>query len=453
LSPLQWLEEHPPKEGRSRQIFLLTDGEISNVDEVLNLCRSMSKSSRIFSFGLGASPSRSLVKGLARATNGRFCFIPPSTKVDTYVGQQLEKALQPSITNLQIKWNLPTEVITAPMTIPPVYANDRLIVYGLINDPSFVFDHNVQVELVNEKHTLGQANINQIPNVINNEAISRLAGKALILELQHSKLPSTIRKGSTQPRFQEHNQQTKESANEKQEETKKRIVDLSLKYQILSPYTSFVGVEKRSNGNNDNMVLREIPIQISADDQHLGRPVRTGFGVRSSMLYGAASLRAPSCKAMSRSMCTPIKMSAEKRKQPLAYSVAVNEMMDFDSDVQEPTVVMRMERAEAKEVEFPKDDEDIVRYLIDQQNFDGLWSVNSTTIQKLTGKSLDQFQQSAKGDMLTSAIILVLLETRFSSFASMCHGIVQKARRRLLDLLGKDNNKLQSLLDDVRKQL
>jgi hypothetical protein len=54
----------------------------------------MSTSTRIFSFGLGRSPSRSLVKGLARATNGRFVFIPPDTNVDVYVGEQLEKSLQ-----------------------------------------------------------------------------------------------------------------------------------------------------------------------------------------------------------------------------------------------------------------------------------------------------------------------------------------------------------------------
>jgi hypothetical protein len=50
---------------------------------------------------------------------------------------------------------------------------------------------------------------------------------------------------------------------------KKRIIELSLKYNILSPYTAFIAVQKRINANNDDMVLREIPIQISADDQHL----------------------------------------------------------------------------------------------------------------------------------------------------------------------------------------
>ncbi|CAF0916379.1 unnamed protein product [Adineta steineri] len=371
VKPLKWVEEHSPKEGRCRQIFLLTDGEIANVSEVLNLSRSMSKSCRIFSFGLGKSPSRSLVKGLARSTNGCFCFIPPSTNVDIYVGQQLEKALQPSITNIEIKWNLSTEITTAPTNIPPVYVNDRLIVYGLINDESFVFNHNTIIELYNNTNKLSEANVKRIPNVTNDETIHRLAGKALILELQHSQLPSSIKKGSQQTRFQEYNQQIAKSADDYKDEIKKRIIELSLKYNILSPYTSFVGIEKRLNGNNDQMVLREVPIQISADDQHLQT----------------------------------------------------------------------------------HDNQNIVRYLIGEQKFDGLWYFDSEIIKELTGKSLNEFQRSINQELIVTAIIIVLLETRFSSLSSMYYGIVQKARKRLFDLLIKDNTKFQTLLDDVRKQL
>ena len=36
LEPLKYLQEHPPIRGRSRQIFLLTDGEISNTNQVRN---------------------------------------------------------------------------------------------------------------------------------------------------------------------------------------------------------------------------------------------------------------------------------------------------------------------------------------------------------------------------------------------------------------------------------
>ena len=148
LQPLEWLQKQPPASNHSRQIFLLTDGEISNVNEVMNLCRSMSTSSRIFSFGLGHAPSRALIKGLARSTNGRFVFIPPGTSVDTYVAQQLHKALQPSITNVKVKWNIHSStslnIQTVPKLPPPVYVNDRLLFYALIESDQF--DHNTTVE-------------------------------------------------------------------------------------------------------------------------------------------------------------------------------------------------------------------------------------------------------------------------------------------------------------------
>ncbi|CAF1605387.1 unnamed protein product, partial [Adineta ricciae] len=344
---------------------------------------------------------------------GRFCFIPPSTKVDTYVGQQLEKALQSSITNLEIKWNLPIQVTTAPKTLPPVYANDRLIVYGFINDPSVQFDHRIQIELFSNQHKLAEAKITQIPAIIQNQTISRLAAKALILELQHSKLPPIQRKGSGQARFQELNKQDEKSIVNEKEEQKKHIIGLSLKYHILSPYTSFVGIEKRRDGNNVGMVLREVPIEISADDQHLQvrRSAAQSFG-------------------MPRTMCCRDAAFSVRRERP-----ARQIPMDVDNE------------------EFPSGDEDIVRYLIEKQNFDGLWSVDCDIIQKLTGKSLTQFQYSAQKELIISAIIIILLETRFSSYSSMCSGIIQKSKKRILDLLNKDQNQFQSLFDGIRQQL
>src|ERR1700722_635187 len=108
----------------------------------------MSSTTRIFSFGLGQSPSRSLVKGLARSTNGHFVFIPPNTNVDIYVGEQLQKALQPCITNVQIKWNFNTTAMSiVPTKTPPVFVNDRLNFYALLEDKSASFDHNASVEL------------------------------------------------------------------------------------------------------------------------------------------------------------------------------------------------------------------------------------------------------------------------------------------------------------------
>lgn len=238
--------------------------------EVIDLCRSMASFTRIFSFGLGSSPSRSLVKGLARSTNGRFVFIPPKSSVDVYVGEQLQKALQPSITNVHVQWNLAVNVQCAPTQAPPIYLNDRLIVYGLTDDKTIPFDHNSSVELRTESdhRLLGVAKVDLIPNVANNQTIARLAAKALILEWQHARSQKASA-GSRQSRFKGLVASDEKSMGISSDEktTEQRIIDLSLKYNILSPHTAFIGIEKRFNASNVDMVLREIPIEISADDQ------------------------------------------------------------------------------------------------------------------------------------------------------------------------------------------
>jgi hypothetical protein len=102
---------------------------------------------------------------------------------------------------------------------------------------------------------------------------------------------------------------------------------------------------------------------------------------------------------------------------------------------------------------WPTNNEDIVRHLIDKQKFDGSWDLDSKSIEQLTGKPLTVFQHLTNNQILISAIVIAVLETRFASLSSMWHGVVQKARKRLFDLLDKDIKKLDTLLEDIRKQL
>ncbi|CAF3046675.1 unnamed protein product [Rotaria sp. Silwood2] len=126
-----------------------------------------------------------------------------------------------------------------------------------------------------------------------NKTIARLAAKALILELQHAKLPSSTankrKTGSIQARFQNMiaSDEEKMEVMPDEQATKQRIIELSLKYNILSPYTAFIGIEKRTNTSNADMILREVPIEISADDQHLFTPSRLHF-LRDGVVHHSA---------------------------------------------------------------------------------------------------------------------------------------------------------------------
>ncbi|UJR20131.1 hypothetical protein I4U23_023263 [Adineta vaga] len=399
LSPLKWLDQNLPVRRRSRQIFLLTDGEISDVDQVLDLCRTMATSTRIFSFGLGASPSRSLVKGLARATNGRFVFIPPNTSVDVHVGEQLQKALQSCITNVQVKWHLGTTAIkTVPMKTPPVYFNDRLIVYALIDNSPTTFDHDSRVEFRSSQH--------------------RIAAKALILELQHAK-----------------------------ETIKKRIIELSLKYNILSPHTSFIGVEKRMNANNTDMILREVPIQISADNQHLSTYSQSYSAATSSvfdclvddLVFLPGSFSSVQCVWDDLCATSTLDNIADELQPKSLMDMYIPSKCDYElcsvdslQDKMTPPVKTNIFPIQIKKT-WPTNDQDIVCYLIDRQKFDGYWQLDTEDIEQLTGKLLIEFKQMANNNtVLITVIVIALLETRFVSLSTMWYDVTK------LDTLLKD---------------
>jgi hypothetical protein len=64
--PLDAIFKQSIMAGYLRQIFVLTDGEVSNSASVVELVKKNSSQGRVFALGLGASASRHLVKGIAR---------------------------------------------------------------------------------------------------------------------------------------------------------------------------------------------------------------------------------------------------------------------------------------------------------------------------------------------------------------------------------------------------
>ena len=94
--------------------------------------------------------------------------------------------------------------------------------------------------------------------------------------------------------------------------------------------------------------------------------------------------------------------------------------------------------------------------MINKQKFDGLWNSDDDIIKNLTGKSLSVFQSTnpnINNQILVSIIIINTLETRFVAFSSLWHGVVQKARKRITDLVKKDSQNFDTLVEDIRKQL
>merc|ERR1711963_1228361 len=103
-NPLQNIFTSQEIDGYARQIFLLTDGAVSNSDRVIQLVKKNSDKTRVFTLGLGSSASRHLIKGVARAGNGMALFCSLNEDLRPKVVTLLKNALMPALTDLQVSW-------------------------------------------------------------------------------------------------------------------------------------------------------------------------------------------------------------------------------------------------------------------------------------------------------------------------------------------------------------
>ena len=131
LPALEAVFAQPAHGALTRQVVILTDGEVTNTDAVLALAKEHASDARIFTFGIGAGAGHHLVKGLARAGGGVAEFIYPGERIEPKVVRQFGRLLSPALTNVRVNWS-GLDVTQAPSITPPVFSGGRIVVYGLM---------------------------------------------------------------------------------------------------------------------------------------------------------------------------------------------------------------------------------------------------------------------------------------------------------------------------------
>merc|ERR1719456_1509837 len=105
LAPLESVFERKLPEGFAREVVLLTDGQVSNVDQVVKLVQANANSARTFALGIGSGASRDLVRRLASSGRGKAEFVADDERVETKVVRLLRSALQPAFTDVTVEWS------------------------------------------------------------------------------------------------------------------------------------------------------------------------------------------------------------------------------------------------------------------------------------------------------------------------------------------------------------
>lgn len=251
LRPLMAVLESKTNTELPRQVFLLTDGQVSNTEAVLSLVRKHSDTTRVFTFGIGAGASHHLVRGVARAGEGACEFIYPGERIEGKVLRQLEKAMAPALADVKVDWGS-LRVRQAPHRIPPVFAGGRLLLYGFVEGAP---EGTADVTLT-AKSSEGDLTFT-VPLSFGQGAqgnlVTTLAAKSLLRDLEEGASPFHSRRGSLQKRGGD------------TDRVKEEAVKLGVTYGLVSKWTSFVAVERRETHVDGEMELRKVPVALTRD--------------------------------------------------------------------------------------------------------------------------------------------------------------------------------------------
>ena len=238
LSPLQAILNQPRQEGeRLTQLFILTDGAVSNSEACIRLVGAERKNTRVFTLGIGSSADRHLVKGLARAGGGMSAFTTEGEQLARKVVGQLRQALAPSLYPVNVDWGLEVEGdglehCQVPRAPPAIFHGSRFSLFRL-----FAGDVKVGGKVVlkagSTVHTLEV----EKEGALAGELLHKMFARRMIKELE-------------------------EEAHIGNNETK-LIKDLSLRYNIISRFTSFIGVDEGAEKEEvEEMLVRRVDNMI-----------------------------------------------------------------------------------------------------------------------------------------------------------------------------------------------
>lgn len=202
-------------------ILLFTDGEVGNEEEIISYVEENIGKSRIFPFGIDTNVNTFFIKELANVGQGKAELIMPGERIDDKIIRTFARIQSPLLEDLTIDYG-------NNKVIDEIRESNSLFNYEFYN--AFVKVENLVDDITLKGHILD----NEYSWAIKKE---NAANTDVDLEVLFAK--------EEIDRLEDYIRSTRDE--EKIENYKKMIVELSEKYNVNSKYTSFLTVYERDN--------------------------------------------------------------------------------------------------------------------------------------------------------------------------------------------------------------
>ncbi|WAS06231.1 VIT domain-containing protein [Gloeomargaritales cyanobacterium VI4D9] len=385
-------------------VVLLTDGQVGNEPEVIQLAQRYRGRVRIFAFGIGRGVSEHLIRGVARATDGAAEFIFPGERIELKVMQQFYRMGVPYAEQVQVDWGgLSVEVVT-PRVWPPLFHNQRWTAYARVSQLCTTVVR-LQAVLAGQTYTwelpLDPECVDETP------VVPLLFARSAIRDWEE--LPSQGT-GSRQRERKEASQQRQEA-----------LVQLGCRYQLLSSATSFVAIEQRPDGDKTAEIkLRRVPIALTRGWGGTG----VGSQIASSMMpSGSRSTVAR------RAFMAPMPPPPTSEENTIEIELCQYRLFNEEA-LDEARLTWEQENFR------------LVYELVIRQTYEGCWALESQVVNIVHGDA-NQLKQIATllnttpeeaERIIATLFVLRFLKDCFADSEVLWQGVAQKAEQWLRHL-------------------
>jgi len=226
---------YPVESNYLRQIIFLTDGEVKNVDEILDAIHRTLGKARIFTFGIGTTVNRNLLDGMAEMGKGTVQYLTLEQDIEEAMQKFSNQTAFPILTDISVEWENASVSDTYPVTIPDLYFGQVFYLLGRFNSAG-----------------KGKALLNAM-------TVSGNFTQEIDLELPEvwEEYP-VIEIMWAKQRI--HHLLKKEKENPKEKYSiREEIIGIAMRYKIMTPYTSLVAVEEGEVSEREEIIRVTVP--------------------------------------------------------------------------------------------------------------------------------------------------------------------------------------------------
>ena len=230
----------------SRSVVLITDGYISAEKAVFDNIRANLTNTNVFAFGIGSGVNRYLIEGVARAGMGEPFVVENEVAAAEAAAKFRAYIESPVLTDIHLQALGFDTYDVQPLNFPDMFAQRPIILFGKYRGPvGGTFQLTGRSGSGDFVTTFDVANAQPDEE---NRALRYLWARSKITELSDF--------GDGEP----------------SDDVVKQVTELGLKYNLLTPYTSFIAVrEKIVNPNGDaDDVKQPLPMPEGVMDTAIG---------------------------------------------------------------------------------------------------------------------------------------------------------------------------------------